>query len=868
MSKLSDLDLFFLYQVEKGFHAKDLHEKGQEYRDRINHEAKIITSMGFAGYFLVVQDFIQWCHQNDVYVGPGRGSSSGSLACYSLGITQLDPIEWGLFFERFLNPGRVGSFPDIDVDFEKRYRDRVVDYLAERWGHEKVAHIGTFMKSKANGSVRMIARTLGQDFAMGTKICDMLMDPIQGKPVPLKDSVAQNKDLQSYMNNPDSIEGDILTSSLKVEDLISSSGVHASGVIIANDAIYNRVPLLKNKDGKPTAQWDMHDVEKAGLIKYDILGVKVLEIVHRAVEQIEKVHGKHIDVYSLEPTDEKIFESLSNGNTIGVFQLEGSDGIKELTMQIQPKNKFDNAAVTAIYRPGPLASPYKKTYLEIRAGRQEPVYAAPGLEPILGETDGFLIYQEQAIAIARDICGYSLVEADKFRKAIGKKDEALMNEISKTFIEKWVEHGHPRQVGEDVLQSIKEFSAYGFVKAHAAAYSIMSYWTAYLKYYYPTEFMTASLTAEEDSKSDVIKGITECRRLGIEILPPSVNSSGLTFESDGQNVIRFGLGSIKNMSAEISKVIKDRNENGPYASFFDFVRRTEEVVEKKNLETLIDSGALDVLGSSRRAMNVAMEKFWEYKKKVKAYNAKMKTYEGRKAKYNQRIVDIGLGKRTPKGKKLAPLSLPPKPEIPEFPVIREMEEYSQIELQQKEHDLLGYFVTSHPIDLIKNTGMANGLLKIEQMSELPDKTKVTFVAAIVESKKKTTRKKTTMANIKLEDKTGTISGTVFPRTYTQVESLLKSIKPVMVNGVVEITTSEDERVASVKITSLKEIPIKVTERHDTFNMSQLSKVIAIANHYKAGNERIRLRFESEETALNIRFNISRSSNFYKEIDSL
>ena len=491
---MSELSEYFIFKCWKGLKARGL-DTIPEYRERLEFEIKTILKMDYPGYFLIVQDFLNWARQNNIYVGPGRGSAAGSLVSYSLGITALDPIKWNLLFERFLNPDRI-SMPDIDCDIEKRYRHKVIQYVMDKYGHDKVAHISTFSLMRAKAAVKSVARTLGAPYAVGEKLSKLLLDPVSGKPQPLKESIEKVEVLQQYFDDEEEIEGKILRWALKIEDMISSIGVHAAGIVISNDPLVETTPILRSKEGQITTQFEMNNVEDVGLIKFDFLGLAALTKIHCTVDMIKAIQGVDINIESIDLEDDKVFERLRGGDQVGLFQLEASTGMRDLMIQIRPTSIEDITALVAIFRPGPLGADYKEIYLGVRAGIRDPEYLVPELEPILERTSGWLIYQEQIMEIAKTLAGYTGGEADELRKAVGKKKKKLMDKHEPKFKAGWVQHGLPADKADMLWDDMLKFAEYGFNRSHAAAYAMITYQTAWLKTYYPTEFMCSMLQSE------------------------------------------------------------------------------------------------------------------------------------------------------------------------------------------------------------------------------------------------------------------------------------------------------------------------------------------------------------------------------------
>jgi DNA polymerase-3 subunit alpha len=761
--------------------------------------------MGFAGYFLIVQDVVQWCKDNDIYVGPGRGSGAGSLACYCLGITSIDPIRFNLLFERFLNPDRI-SMPDLDLDFEKRYRDRVTEHIIEKYGSNFVAHIGTFGMQRAKAAIRSAGRTLGLPYDLGDQLSKLTLPPIHGKPQPLSVSLSQVPELHTYMNHKGSSQEQLLSWALKVEDTISNVGVHASGIIISNTPLDETVPLCLGRNGEVTTQWEMNNIEKVGLIKFDNLGLDALSKIHQCIDLIRSRHGLDIDIEEINLDDDHVYSNLRAGDTVGLFQLEASTGIRDLLVQIRPTCLEDIVAVVAIFRPGPLESDYKEVYLGVRAGTRSPEYLVPELEPILSSTSGWIIYQEQVMRIARDLCGYTLAEADDLRKAIGKKKEKLMAQHERKFKDGWIAQGLDPDKVNILWDQIVAFAAYAFNLSHATAYAKITYQMAWLKTYYPTEFMCAVLSSDNGTQDDTIRYIAECRRLDIRVLPPDINSSRESFFIDTTGAIRFGLGPIKNLGTEpVSLIVKEREEHGPFESLGEFCRRIDiGVINRLKLESLIRAGAFDTLGNTRASKLAQVDAIWEWRDKYRGYQSKMTTFQKRVGQYAEKVaLDPSKAKR---------LKTPQPPEEPLFPILSEVSELPLDEQQQNERDLLGYYVSSHPLDGLSLLDYADSLNTVEDVKSLPEKTRVQMAIVLAGVNEISTRAKKKMAYLTLEDQTGGVEAVCFPKTFERSGSLLVPGQVRRIIGTIEITETDTGRVPKIAIQAIYplEVPVAIS----------------------------------------------------------
>lgn len=847
---MTDLELYYIYKTEKGLRRRGLADK-PEYVERLKYENEVIVRMGYPGYFLIVQDFIQWAHKNNIYVGPGRGSGVGSLACYCLGITQLDPIKFNLLFERFLSEDRI-SMPDLDIDFEKRYRDLVINYVVEKFGKERVAHIGTFGVLRAKGAIRAVARVLGHPKAIGDELSKLHLPPIAGKAQPLSLAIQKVPEFHKIMKQKGSTEEEVLSWALKLEGTIFNAGVHASGIVISNNPLIETTPLFISRDGEITTQLEMNNVEEVGLIKFDFLGLKALEIIHRCVDLVKKTTGQTIDVNNIPIDDDNVFAMLRAGENMNTFQIEGSSGIKELLVQIKPSNIEDIINVIAIYRPGPIASSYKDIYLAVRAGLREPEYLIPELEPILKPTAGWLIFQEQVMEIAKKLCGYTGPEADEVRRAVGKKKKSLMLKHEDKFKQGWIDNGYPEEAVRQLWDDIVAFASYSFNRAHAAAYAMITYQTAYLKCYHPTEFMCAVMIAEANSKDDIIKDIAECRRLGIKVLPPHINESRGSFSVPTKHSIRFGLNPVKNLGeSPVQTLIKDREANGPFKGLVDFCDRVDlGIINRLKLESLIKAGAFDGFGLNRNSMLGGVELLWEYRKQLKSYRNRLETYYKRMDDYDQRLIDVEEGKCSETGKKLRPLKKPELPIEPAKPMIPEIEELETAEVQRFEHELLGFYVSSHPLDNIKKTRAGHSLNSIEDAKDFYPKTQVTLGIVISEKDEITTKRKSKMAFVTMEDLTGSIAGVCFPKTYAQYGHLLDETRPLKVYGTVEVTETDEDRITKIIIYKIEQLnteaqskPEKIDLNIDLMRAGDLLKAL---DRYSGSLHEVRITLESRD----------------------
>ena len=633
-------DELFDQQVREGYERRmavvrkrkpDLDET--VYRERLEYELKTIKDMGFSGYFLIVADFIRYAKDAGIPVGPGRGSAAGSLVSFALFITDLDPIVHGLIFERFLNPSRI-NMPDIDVDFCIHGRERVYNYVVERYGGgDYVAQIITFGKMKAKLVIRDVGRALGFPLAEVDVIAKLIPDSLKMT----IDKALKEEPKLAEMVKADPRIAELIDISRALEGLSRHASTHAAGVVIGDKPLVEYLPLYKGKKGEVVTQFDMKKVEDIGLVKFDFLGLRNLTVIDDALKSIA-AQGKTVpDLSDLPLADEKTFALLQAGDTTGVFQLESS-GMKNLLVRLHPESFDDLTALVALYRPGPLDSGMVDDFVDRKHGRKKVVYPVDSLAPILEETYGVMVYQEQVMQVAGSLAGYSMADADSLRKAIGKKIDALMAKHREKFVSGAVKNGVDKVVATELFDLIEKFGGYGFNKSHSAAYALIAYQTAYLKAHFPVEFMAALLTSEIDAIDGVVKFINECRAHNIEVLPPDVNESSTVFTAvDGR--IRFGLAAVKNVGeTAVDLIIKEREANGQFSSLFDFCQRVDLTkVNKRVLESLIRCGALDSTGIYRSRLMAALEEALDCGQRI----------QREKNSAQMSLFDSGAGKRWP-----------------------------------------------------------------------------------------------------------------------------------------------------------------------------------------------------------------------------
>ncbi len=676
---------WFVKEVEKGLHYRFPDGVPDKVRKQAEYEVGVITSMGFPGYFLVVADFINWAKRNGIRVGPGRGSGAGSMVAYAMRITDLNPLDHDLIFERFLNPDRV-SMPDFDVDFDDRRRGEVIDYVTEKYGEEKVAQIVTFGTIKAKQALKDASRVMDQPYSVGERLTKAMPPDVMGKNIALANvyneedkRYAEAADLRALIEDPvDKIYGQVFETAKGLEGLKRQWGVHAAGVIMSSKDLVDVIPVMRREaDGQVITQFDYPTCEGLGLIKMDFLGLRNLTIISDAVENIKSNRGIDLDLESLSLDDPESYRLLARGDTLGVFQLDGGP-MRSLLKLMEPEEFEHISAVLALYRPGPMGANSHTNYALRKNGKQEIEPIHPELEEplkdILDTTYGLIVYQEQVMAIAQKVANYTLGEADLLRRAMGKKKKAELDKQYATFHDGMISNGYSEGAVKALWDILLPFSDYAFNKAHTAAYGLVSYWTAYLKAHFPQEYMAALLTSVGDNKDKLALYLNECRAMGITVLAPDVNESTLTFAPVGED-IRFGMGAIRNVGANVVEgMIAAREEKGRYESFNDFLKKVPlQVCNKRTIESLIKAGAFDDLGHTRRSLSLIHEAAVDA-----AVAVKRKEAAGQFDLFGSLGMDDALGDE---------LTVT----IPDVP------DWDRREKLNFERDMLGLYVSDHPL---------------------------------------------------------------------------------------------------------------------------------------------------------------------------
>ena len=753
-------------------------EKIDEERDelhkvlpRIDYELSVVDHMGYNGYFLIVQDFINWGKSQRIVYGPGRGSAAGAILAYALRITELDPLKYDLLFERFLNPDRI-SMPDIDTDIQDTRRDEVIEYCSRKYGFDRVSNIATFGKMMAKNAVRDVARVLEVPYAEADRLAKMVPDPVQGHHVKLSDAIKNVPDLkQEYETNP--VSKEVIDFASRLEGTIRNHGVHACGVIIAPDDLVKFLPLEVSAKGPIAAQFPMGQVEELGLLKMDFLGLSNLSVINNALRMIRKVYNDDIDLSKLPLDDPETYALLQRAETTGVFQLE-SAGMKRYLKDLKASTFEDIIAMVALYRPGPMQ--FIDSFIRRKHGEEEITYLHPGLENSLKNTYGIMIYQEQFMQISKEWCGFTGGQADTLRKAVGKKKIDLMKKVKPEFIKGAVEiGGATEEIAETFWAQLLEFANYCFNKSHAACYALIAYWTAYLKAHYPDAFMAALMTADMRWTDRLAIEIAECKRMGIKVLGPDINESYGDFGIvGGEKTIRFGLSGVKNMGKSLIEeiVIPERDKNGPFKSICDFAKRVDSTkFNKKSWEAAIKTGAFDRFGS-RSDLLFNLEA-------IQAYGAKCQK-------------DVGTGQTDLFGM-MGEAGMVPEVEIKPAPT-----QFPEKEQLLWERDLMGLYLSAHPLDkydtYFEEQTHPYSLITAENNNKL-----VTIGGIITNVRTILTKKGDKMAFVKMENKTNETEFIVFPSVFAEHGAKLEIDNVVRVQGKVNATDKDGNVTSDVKL---------------------------------------------------------------------
>ena len=754
--------------VTEGARRRYEGQAGGEVGQRIEHEMRIIEDMGFPDYFLIVWDLVRYAKSRRIRVGPGRGSAAGSIVAYSLGITDLDPIEYGLIFERFLNPGRR-EMPDIDMDFDERFRGDIIRYAADRYGSDHVAQIVTFSTIKGKQAIRDSARVQGFPYAIGDRLAKLMPDPVLGREAsldicfnpPAQDADAITRDWYTHaagLREEYRTEEDarlVLDTARGLEGLRRQDSIHAAAVVIAPRPLTDLVPVQrKGEDAEVVTQYEMHAIEKLGLLKMDILGLRTLSTIDRTLDLIERSTGARPDIDQVALDDPDTYAMLCRGDTIGVFQLEGT-AMRSLIRSLQPDRFEDMIALVALYRPGPMSNDWHNAYADRKNRRSKVDYPHPATESVLSETYGLMIYQEQVMQIARDIAGYSMADADALRKAMGKKIPAIMAKERDKFVNGVVDGGNTPAFGAELFDSIEGFAGYGFNKSHSAAYGLLAYQTAYLKVHFPAEYMAALLTSTHREKDRNRLYLSECRSMGLEVSAPSVNASESDFTvRDGRIV--FGLSGVRNVgSAVVEKIIGARHAGGAFADFQDFANRVEAAaLNKRVVASLIRAGAFEDLGHARRGLHQVAELMIE------------RTLARRRHEEAGQFSLFGG-----------------EAEVPEFDEVAIPEdEWNRSVLLAHEKEMLGLYVSDHPLNGLSRALGEHTNATVSGLAGLADGERLRVGGIVSGITRRYTNSGEQMAYFNIEDLDNSVEVVAFPKTLSSADEILEEDAIMVVEG--------------------------------------------------------------------------------------
>ena len=787
---------------------------GQSFRERLTYELDVIKTMGYVDYFLIVWDFINYAKSNGIMVGPGRGSAAGSIVSYALKITNIDPIRYNLLFERFLNPERV-SMPDIDIDFCYERRQEVIDYVSRKYGPEKVVQIVTFGTLAAKGVIRDVGRVMDLPYAYVDSLAKMIPNELN---ITIDRALQINPELRKLYEGDEQVRT-LIDMSKRLEGLPRHTSMHAAGVVICSKPAEELVPLSRGADGSITTQFTMTAIEELGLLKMDFLGLRTLTVLRDAVALIEKSKGVHIDLDHIDMDDKKVLASIGTGKTDGVFQLE-SGGMKSFMKELRPQNLEDIIAGISLYRPGPMD--FIPKYIRGKNNASTVTYSCPQLEPILEPTYGCIVYQEQVMQIVRDLGGYTLGRSDLVRRAMSKKKQAVMEKERANFIygneeeqvPGCVAKGIPEEVASKIYDEMMDFAKYAFNKSHAACYAVVAYQTAFLKYYYPVEFMAALMTSVIDNSEKVAEYIMVCKSMGITILPPDINQGESGFSVNGRS-IRYALTAIKSVGRPvIDAVVEERRERGPYVNLKDFITRVaQKDVNKKAMENFIKAGAFDSLPGTRKQFMSAYVQIMDHIIRDRKNNmaGQMSLFDlvddSQKEEFDVKLPDVG--------------------------------EYSKEMLLSFEKEVLGVYISGHPLEEweelwkkgITNT-TADFMLKEEDgETVVKDNMSVTIGGMIADKKIKYTKNDKIMAFLTLEDLLGSVEVIVFPKDYEKYHEKLTEDNKVFIKGRVSLEEDKDGKLICERVTPFDEVQRKLwikfkTRQEYEENVGELYKMLA------------------------------------------
>ncbi len=768
-----------------------------ELKGRLDYELSVIQTMGFSSYFLIVWDFINYARQEGIPVGPGRGSAAGSLVSYLLGITNIDPLKYGLLFERFLNPERV-TMPDIDIDFCYERRGKIIEYVADRYGTDRVAQIITFGTMAARAAIRDVGRALNMPYNEVDRVAKLVPNELG---ITLRRALEVNHELKKAYETEQEVHK-LVELAMAVEGLPRHASTHAAGLVIAKEPLTHYVPLQNSAEGFLTTQYDKDRVEEIGLLKMDLLGLRTLTVIGDALELIRNNRGVTVDIDSIPLDDPQTCAKLSEGDTAGVFQMESS-GMTNLVKELKPERFDDLIPLVALYRPGPLGSGMVTDFIEGRHGRKKVVFLHPLLEPILKDTFGVILYQEQVMQIASVLAGFTLGQADSLRRAMGKKKHDVLAAQRDNFLQGALARGVDGKLAAEIFDLMAHFADYGFNKSHSAAYALVAYQTAFLKTHFPKEFMAALMTSVMGANDKVGFYIEECRRMGIAILPPDINASQASFSVDG-DAIRFGLAGVKNVGENaIHNLVAVRNEGGKFTSLVDFCTQVDmRLVNKRVIESLIKCGAFDSLDARRAQLLAILDQAVD----VAAGRQRDKA-NGQLGLFGEEAINV-----------VDDIRLPDIPELPPEQILA------------FEKEMTGFYVTGHPLD--KYREKLAGFTPISQLTAATDGKPVKVAGMITSAKRITTKSGDMMCFVNLEDFTGQVEVIVFPRVFDKINRILIPDMPVMAAGKLNLS-EESAKIIGEDIKLLdkigQEVRIKIRKQQE--NAETFARLKEIFAHY-------------------------------------
>jgi DNA polymerase III subunit alpha len=827
--------------VKEGLHRR-YPEITAEVQERAEYELRVISDMKFPAYFLVVQDFVNWAKQRGIRVGPGRGSAAGSIVSYALGITELDPLRYNLMFERFLNPGRI-AMPDIDIDFDERKRGDVIRYVQDRYGEDRVAQIVTYGTIKGKQAIRDAARVLGHPYAEGDRLCKMYPPLIMGRDSGLQNALEKSPELREAYSSSEAAK-EIVDTALKVENLKRSAGIHAAGVVIGQKPLVEHLPLKRGDHGEVVTQYDMNGVEELGLLKMDFLGLRNLTVIDLTREYVKANGGGDVDVDDLDLDDPKVYAMLQRGDSDGIFQLE-SEGMRRLIAQLRPDRFEQIMALIALYRPGPMEQ--IPAYIEGKNNPESITHKHPVLEEITDETYGILVYQEQIVQLLQKIAGYTPGEADTVRKAIGKKKRSIMAAEEPRFIQGCRDRGLSEDDAHKLWALIQPFADYSFNRAHSASYAYIAYQTAWLKAHHPVEYMAALLTSVKDRKDDKPKYLHMARKMNIPVLLPDVNSSEMDFTPVGDS-IRFGLSAIRHVGeGVVEKIVEARKNKGAFTSFYDFCRKVDYTcLNKKTIESLIKAGAFESLGHTRKGLLESYERICP-----EVINQRKQEEAGQFSLFG------GNGSNGEVSAQDAPIAI---------------DEYAKDILRAYEREMLGQFVSDHPLLGIEGLLARMTDAPLSSLIEKPAGEVLTVGGLVSGISKRVTKRGDIMLLLEMEDLSGAaLEVVVFARTYEKFAHCLRQDAILLVKGRID----RDARDDTVKIMAmefieprLEESPLEIVVSHEACTpvlVGELKEILG--NHPGSTQVFLHLRYGGDTKVLRLgsQFSVDTTNGLHAEL---